>query len=101
MQSDALPSSKITAACGKRTSLTCFASLAPCAAGKWLMKRWERTSAGIARSKAACRAPCKPLELDRQADLDDLHWWQAIVVAHRPGIAAQEGVEPFLPMPHA
>src|SRR3954470_15437328 len=101
MQSDALPSSKMTVACGNRTSFTCLASLAPCAAGKWLMKRWERTSTGIGGSKAVRRAACKPLELDGQAHFDDLHRRKTVIIAHRPGIAAQEGVQAFLPMPHA
>src|SRR5438552_2434054 len=100
MQSEALPSSKITAVCGKRTSLTAFASLAPWAAGKWLMKRWERTSTAMNRSKAAARAACKPLELDRQTHLDDLHRRETVIIAHRPGVAAQQRIQTLLPLPH-
>src|SRR5258708_7479430 len=97
MQLEGLPSWKMTAWCGKRTWRTSFASRAPRAARKWLMKRCERTSMATGRSKARRGAMGKPLELYRQADLDDLHWRQAVVVAHGAGVAAEQRIEALLP----
>src|SRR5258708_39789070 len=61
---------------------------------------FRSTSMAMGRSKARRGAMGKPLELDRQADLDDLHWRQAVVVAHGAGVAAEQRIEALLPLPH-
>src|SRR5258708_4232620 len=98
MQLETLSSLKIRALCGKRTSRTSLASLAPCAAGKWLMKRCERMS--IRTNQTVPGTPRKPLELDRHADLNDLHRREAVVIPDLAGVPAEEGVEMFLPFEH-
>src|SRR6478609_4647261 len=78
MQSEALPSAKIVALCGKRTRRTSFCSRAPCAAGKWLMKRCELRPAAMRRRKAEMRRDGKAEGGDFRCRVvagDDLAHW--------------------------
>src|SRR5258708_10531659 len=98
MQLETLSSSKIRALCGKRTSRTSLASLAPCAAGKWLMKRCERMS--IRTNQTVPGTPRKPLELDRHADLNDLHRRGGGGIPRIAGGSAQGGGKKFFRLLH-